>query len=77
MRFPLDWLSSERWYWITILGCFAVLAGPLMIIYIIVFLPAPLNAVAVFGLILGWSLAGGYKDWVKAEREEEKPSVQG
>jgi len=72
MRFPLDWLLLDRWYWITIFGCFAVIIGPLIMIYIIIFLPAPLRPVAVFCIIVGWSLAGGYKDWIKARRKEER-----
>jgi hypothetical protein len=40
--------------------------------HVIVFVPSPLGAVAVLGLILGGSIAGGYKDCVKARRKEEK-----
>lgn len=72
MKFPLDWLFFEKWWWFTILGCCAVIVSPLVVLYAVVSLPGPLRGVAVLGIILGWSVAGGYKDWVKARRKEEK-----
>jgi uncharacterized protein involved in cysteine biosynthesis len=75
MKFPLDWLLLDRWYWITILGCSAVMIGPFLTIYIIILLPGILKAVAALSLIAGWILAGSYKDWAKAKHKEEKPQA--
>jgi len=72
VKFPLDWLLLNKWYWITVFGCFAVMIGPLITIYLILFLPAAAKAITLFGIIIGWSIAGGYKDWIKARRKEEK-----
>lgn len=72
MNFPFDWLLLNKWYWIIVFGCFAVIIGPLITIYIILFLPSTIKAVMVFGIIIGWSIAGGYKDWVKTRRKEQK-----
>lgn len=72
MKFPLGWLLLNRWFWIIILGCWAVVIGPLIVMSIMISLPAPLNALGVFGLIIGWSVASGYKDWVQARRQEQK-----
>jgi len=76
MKFPLDWLFLDRWYWITIFGCCAVMIAPIVVISIIVYLPSPLNAISVIGLIVGWGIAGGYRDWAKSRKNEEKPSIQ-
>jgi len=73
MRFPLDWLFLDRWYWITILGCFAVMVGPFFMIYVILFLPGVLKAVGVLSLLAGWIIAGAYRDWARARHKEEEP----
>ncbi len=74
MKFPLDWLLLNKWLWITILGCWAVAVGPVVVLYLLLFLPGPTKVVGVFGLIIGWGVASGYKDWIKTrKREEEKP----
>jgi len=36
------------------------------------FLPATAKAIALFGIIIGWGIAGGYKDWIQARRKEGK-----
>ncbi len=77
MRFPLDWLLLNKWLWITVLGCSAVLVGPLFIIYLMLILPGPIKTVAIFGIIIGGGITSGYKDWILARRQEEKPFREG
>ena len=72
MKFPLDWLLLNRWFWITVLGCWAVMVGPLIIITLMIYLPAPVKVAGLFGLLVGSGIAGGYKDWVKARRQEQQ-----
>ena len=72
MKFPLDWLLLNRWFWIIVLCCWAVVIGPLFFISLLIFLPAPFNVGFLIVLIVGWSVAAGYKDWVLAKRNEEK-----
>ena len=71
MKFPLDWLLLNRWYWIIVLSCFAVMIGPLVTIYVMLFMPAILRVIALFGIIICWGIASGYKDWAKARKENE------
>jgi len=70
MRFPLDWLLLNKWLWITIFGCWLVMIGPVIFVYFMLFLPPPIKMIVFFGIIVGWGVAGGYKDWVMARRKE-------
>jgi len=36
-------------------------------------LPGPIKTVAIFGIIIGGGITSGYKDWILARRQEEKP----
>jgi len=72
MKFPFDWLLLNRWFWITILGCWAVMVGPLVIITLMIYLPTPVKLAGLFGLLVGGGAVGGYNDWVKARRQEQK-----
>jgi len=72
MKFPLDWLLLSRWLWITILACSAVVIGPFIVLYMMFLLPQPLGPISVIALLIGSGIAGGYKDWVIARRNEEK-----
>jgi hypothetical protein len=71
-KFPLDWLLLNRWLWITIFACCAVALGPFMVVFILLFLPDPVKILGVFGIIIGWGIAGGYKDWVQSRRKEKE-----
>ena len=68
----MSWILSEKWLWIIILGLTAVLVGPLLIIWVILYLPGELRVVATILVIVGWGAAAGYKDWLKDKRREEE-----
>lgn len=72
MKFPLGWLLLNKWLWITILGCSAIMIGPFIVIYMVLLLPQPLKPVFFITLIVGSGIAGGYKDWAIAKHREEK-----
>jgi len=72
MKFPLDWLLLNKWFWITILGCWAVMIGPFIFLTLMIYLPAPVKVAGLFCLLVGWGVASGYKDWVQARRQEQK-----
>jgi hypothetical protein len=64
----------EKWIWITIGCCIAVLILPYSVLLMISMLPDALKAVAVFTIIILWGIAAGYKDWlmdVKKRKEKE------
>ena len=72
MKFPLGWLFFNRWLWITILACCVIAVAPFMVIGLLLVLPYPLKTVGVFGIIIGWSIAAGYKDYVQTNRRERE-----
>jgi len=72
MKFPLAWLLFNKWLWITIFSCLAISIGPFFAIYGLLLSPEPLRPFLFFGIIIGWGVAAGYKDWVIAKHQEEK-----
>jgi len=72
MKRTIDLFILNKWIWIIVFGCAAVIVGPVLIIYLIVLVPAPLKVAATFGIMIGWGVAGGYKDWILAKRQEQK-----
>jgi len=72
MKFPLGWLLFNKWLWITIFCASLIVVGPLIVVSILLALPPWLRGIGTLMLILGWSVAGGYKDWVIARRQEQR-----
>jgi hypothetical protein len=68
----MRWIFSEKWLWIIILALAAISVGPLLIIWVILYLPDELKVVATILIVIGWGVAGGYKDWLKDKRREEE-----
>jgi len=66
-----DLLCSE-WLWITIFGCIAVILFPYIVIFVLLQLPFPFNAIMFWLIIVGWGIAAGYKDWQLYKKKEEK-----
>jgi hypothetical protein len=66
------WILSEKWFWIIILALAAISVGPLLIIWVILYLPDELKVVATILIVIGWGVAAGYKDWLKDKRREEE-----
>ncbi len=65
-------ILSEKWLWIIILALAAISVGPLLIIWVILYLPDELKVVATILIVIGWGVAAGYKDWLKDKRREEE-----
>jgi len=49
----------------------AILVLPFVIVWIILLLPPPFNAVATVLIILGWGIAAGYKEWIMSKEKEQ------
>jgi uncharacterized protein involved in cysteine biosynthesis len=50
-----------------------ILIVPYIVIYFILQLPPGAGpAIATILIIVAWSVAAGYKDWIKAKRKEEE-----
>lgn len=76
MRRTEEILLLNKWLWITILGCIAVMIGPILIIYIIALMPVTFKVASMLVIMIGWGVAGGYKDWAVARRKEQKLFTQ-
>jgi len=63
---------SSKWFWIIVVALCAVLAGPLLIIWILLALPGELKLVATILIVIGWGVASGYRDWVVTKRRREE-----
>lgn len=67
----------DRWVWIIILSVFAIIVVPLVTVWFILTALSPeLKVVATILIIVFWGVAAGYRDWVKAKREEEEKKLQ-
>jgi len=64
-------ILSEKWFWILIMVLLAILVLPFVIVWIILLLPPPFNAVATVLIILGWGIAAGYKEWIMSKEKEQ------
>jgi hypothetical protein len=67
-------ILREKWFWIIVGSFILILIVPILIVWIIVQLPTPLNAIVTIGIVvIGWGLVAGYKEWSKSkEKEYEK-----
>jgi hypothetical protein len=81
----MSFIIREKWVWIIIGMCILVMVGPYLLMLVILQLPDVLRASLVWLIILGWGIAGGYKDWLtdaekrkqkaRAHRVEDEPSL--
>lgn len=53
-------------------GISAIVIGPFIILIGFLALPVQYRGLATFGIIFGWGIVAGYKDWVISKRQEEK-----
>jgi len=49
-----------------------VVVLPLVLVWVIMYLPPEMKIAATFLIIIGWGIAAGYKDWIISKREEER-----
>ena len=69
-------ILKEKWLWIIIIGLIAILVMPFVIVWFILALPAPFNMVAAIGMVLGWGVVAGYKDWVMSEGRKKTKTYE-
>jgi hypothetical protein len=68
----LDITLFNKWLWIIVAGAAAVVIFPFFIISAIMMSPPWLGAVITILIIIGWGVAGGYKEWSLHKRKQEK-----
>ncbi|MCS7125051.1 MAG: hypothetical protein NZ932_06550 [Candidatus Bathyarchaeota archaeon] len=65
---------TSKWYWIIVSIGIAVFLTPYLIVLVILYLPPPINAIAIFGIIVAWGIVAGYKDWIISQRKGKDDS---
>ena len=64
-------LLCEKWLWITILCSIIIVAGPLLVAFILT-LPPELIMTSITLILIGSGIASGYKDWIIAKSKKQK-----
>jgi len=63
-------ILREKWFWIIVGSLVLILIGSLIIIWVIIQLPTPWNAVVVICVIIAWGCVSGYKEWLKSKEKD-------
>ena len=82
-----DWLREiydivditlfNKWLWIIIGAMCTIVIVPFFIMSIALMSPPWFSATMMILVIIGWGIAGGYKDWSLHKRKEEKARLTG
>lgn len=72
MRNSIVELLLSKWLWITIFGGIACLLLGFVVVYVILVLPPPWRGLSMIGIVIGWGVVSGYKDWRLYRSKEEK-----
>jgi len=67
----------NKWLWIIIGSMCAVVVMPFFIMWTMMMVPAWLSATLTILIILGWGVAGGYKDYLLHKRKSEEAESKG
>lgn len=73
----LDITLFNKWLWVIIAGGAAIVIFPFAIISAIMMSPPWLAAIITILIIIGWGVAGGYKEWSLHKRKQEKAKLAG
>ena len=67
----------NKWLWIIIGSMCAVAAMPLVVLLVMMVVPAWLSEIIAISVIIGWGVAGGYKDYLLHKRKSEEARSRG
>lgn len=67
-------ILREEWLWIIILSLIAIFLIPLILVWFILAITPELRVIITLILIIGWSVAAGYRDWLIEKQKEETHS---
>jgi hypothetical protein len=73
----LDITLFNSWLWIIVGAMMAIVIGPFAIMFVLLQSPPWLAAAIIILVIIGWGIAGGYKEWLLHKREQENPKPTG
>lgn len=71
----LDITLFNRWLWIIIGGMVAIAIFPFVAMSAILMSPSWLSVTITILIIIGWGVAGGYKEWLLHKHKQEKKVV--
>lgn len=73
----LDITLFNKWLWVIVAGMVSIVVLPFFIMAVILTVPSWLSTTITVLIIVGWAVAGGYKDWSLHKRKQEKAKLVG
>jgi hypothetical protein len=73
----LDITLFNKWLWIIIVAMVSIVVLPFFVMAVILSVPSWLSTTITVLVIVGWAVAGGYKDWSLHKRKQEKAKFAG
>jgi hypothetical protein len=73
----LDITLFNKWLWIIIGAMSTIVMVPFLIMSVALTSPPWVGTTIMILVIIGWGIAGGYKEWSLHKRKEEKTKVLG
>jgi phosphoglycerol transferase MdoB-like AlkP superfamily enzyme len=73
----LDITLFNKWLWIIIGAMGTIAIVPFLIMFVALSSPSWVSATILILVIIGWGVAGGYKEWLLHKQKEEKTNVLG
>jgi len=73
----LDATLFSRWLWIIIGAMCTIVMMPFLIMFVALSSPSWVGTTIVILVIIGWGIAGGYKEWSLHKRKQEKTKIVG
>lgn len=61
----------EKWFWLIVISLVLMFVVPFIVIWVLVFLPYPLNTILLVCILVCWGIVSGYKDWITSQSEKE------
>jgi hypothetical protein len=73
----LDVTLFNKWLWIIIGAMCTIVMVPFLIMFVALSSPPWIGTTILILVIIGWGIAGGYKEWSLHKRKDEKTKVLG
>jgi hypothetical protein len=71
----LDITLFNQWLWIIVVCAGAIVVFPFLVLIALMKSPPWLGATVTILIIVGWGIAGGYKDWLMHKHKQEKTKL--
>lgn len=73
----LDMTLFNKWLWIIVVGMVSIVTVPFLVMSVLLTSPWWVATIITVLIILGWGIAGGYKDYLQHKRKMEKAKLRG